>query len=136
MSLSTGELSTHRKRLRQLLDKIEKQAFCAAYSDPLIQGVASEVYRRCGKKTCKCSDDDASRHGPYKVIQVYEDKKQRQVSLKEEHNYLWQQAKNYQTQINTFLALKQSCSDLFDEIETLLQKRTLKWSEVSCKKKK
>ena len=135
MSLSTTELSSHRKRLRQLLDKIEKQAFVCAYADPLIQGVASEVYRRCGKKNCKCTNE-ADRHGPYLVIQVYEDKKQRQVSLKKEQKDLWQQAKNYQAQINTFLELKKTCSQLFAEVETILQKRLIKWGDPSCHKKK
>ncbi len=50
MTISSAELSNHRKCLRQLLDKIEKQAFCCAYPDSLIQGVASEVYRCCGKR--------------------------------------------------------------------------------------
>jgi len=135
MSLSSTELSNRRQRLRQLLDKIEKQAFSCAYPDPLVQGVASEVYRRCGKKNCKCTDE-ANRHGPYRIIQVYENKKQRQVALKAKQQHLWQQAKNYQTQINTFLALKKSCAELFDEVENILKKRTLKWSEASCQQKK
>lgn len=135
MTLSTIELSKHRKHLRQLLDKIEKQVFCCTYSDPLIQGVASEVYRRCGKQNCKCVNAD-DRHGPYRIIQIYENKKQRQVSLKAEQQHLWQQAKNYQTQLNNFLALKKTCSELFDEIESILQKRIVQWSEVSCHKKK
>lgn len=134
MKLSTNELSNHRKHLRQLLDKIEKQAFFCAYPDPLIQGVASEVYRRCGKKNCKCINE-ADRHGPYLVIQIYEDKKQRQVSLKKEQKDLWQQAKNYQSQMNSFLELKKSCYELFEEIEKIIQKRLVKWEEVSsCKK--
>lgn len=135
MELSTTELSNHRKRLRQLLEQIEKQAFCCAYNDPLIQGVASEVYRRCGKKNCKCVDD-ANRHGPYRVVQLYENKKQRQVSLKQEQQHLWQQVKNYQMQLNNFLALKKSCDELLEEVETILRKRTLKWSEATCQQKK
>ena len=135
MLLSTTELSNHRQRLHQLLDKIEKQVFFCAYADPLIQGVAGEVFRRCGKKNCKCVND-ADRHGPYLIVQVYEDKKQRQISLKKEQKNLWQQVKNYQSQINNLLELKKSCSALCDEIETILQKRLIKWADVSCKKKK
>jgi hypothetical protein len=133
MTLSNTELSNHRKRLRQLLDKIEKQAFFCAYSDPLVQGVASEVYRRCGKKNCKCVNK-ADQHGPYLVIQIYENKKQRQVSLRKEQKDLWQQTKNYQSQINSFLELKNNCAELFGEIEKIIQKRLIKW-EAPCKKK-
>jgi hypothetical protein len=135
MILSSTELSSHRQRLRKLLDKIEKQAFCCAYSDPLIQGVAGEVFRRCGKKNCKCIHD-ADRHGPYLIIQLYENKKQRQVALKKEQKELWQQAKNYQSQINNLLELKKTYSELLDEIETILKKRLVKWSDAVCEKKK
>ncbi len=57
----------------------------------------------------------------------------RGIERKQKH--LWQQAKNYQTQINNFLALKKTCSELFDEVKNILQKRIVKWSEVSWQKK-
>jgi hypothetical protein len=134
MSLTSEELSKQRQHLHQLLNKLEKQAFFSAHADPLIQGVASEVFRRCGKKNCKCVND-ADRHGPYLVIQIYEDKKQRQISLKKEQKHLWQQVKNYQTQINMLLELKKTCSMLIDEVENILQKRTVKWNTICYKKK-
>lgn len=125
MGLSNTEVSKYRKNLRQLLAKIEKRAFFCAYPDPLIQGVASEVFRRCGKKNCKCVND-ADRHGPYLVVQLYENKKQRQVSLKKEQKNLWQQVKNYQAQIQSFLELKKSCAELLAEVDEIIQKRLKK----------
>ena len=134
MSITSVEISGYRKRLRQLIDKIEKKAFHSTYLDPLLQGVASEVYRRCGKKNCKCVNED-NRHGPYLIIQIYENKKQRQISISEEKKHLWQQAKNYQSHLHDFLELKKMCAELINDVDGILQKRTIQWSEA-CKMKK
>jgi hypothetical protein len=90
--------------------------------------VASEVFRRCGKKGCKCVND-ADRHGPYLVIQLYENKKQHQVSVRKDQKQLWEQAKDYQTQLKSFLELKKSCQALLNEVETVLEKRVVKWEK-------
>lgn len=134
MSITNDEISRYRKRLRQLIDQIQKKAFHSTYPDSLIQGVASEVYRRCGKKNCRCVNED-NRHGPYLIIQIYENKKQRQISIKKEKKHLWKFAQNYQTQLHDFLELKKMCAELIDDVDAILQKRTIQWSEV-CKMKK
>jgi len=125
MTMSSTEISEHRKYLRELLDKIEKHVFFCAYADDLIQGVASEVFRRCGKKNCKCAND-AERHGPYLVVQLYENKKQRQVALRKEQKHLWQQVKNYQTQIDSLLELKKICAKLCDAVNNIIRLRLKK----------
>jgi hypothetical protein len=135
MLISNTHLSSHRRRLHELLKQLKQQAFFCAYADPLIQGVASETFRRCGKKNCKCVNA-ANKHGPYLVVQIYEDKKQRQVSLNRKQKALWEQVKNYQTQMQNLLALKKTCSILVEEIEKILQQRLVKWRDVSCQKKK
>ena len=127
MSLSTVELSKHKKCLHLLLDKIGQQAFHCAYVDPLIQGTPGEVFRTCGKKTCKCAKDPTNRHGPYLVIQCYQNKKQRQIALRQEQQNLWQQAKNYQQQIKALGLLKNSCDELIAEVEKIIQLRTEEW---------
>lgn len=134
MSITSEEISRYRKRLRDLMDQIQKKVFQSAYPDPLIQGVAGEVFRRCGKKNCKCVDED-NRHGPYRIIQLYENKKQRQISLNAEKKHLWQFAQNYQTQLHNFLELKSMCAELINDVDAILQKRTIQWSEA-CKMKK
>lgn len=127
MAMSTTALSAHRKQLRQLLDKIEKLSFQCAYTDPLVQGTPGEVFRTCGQKTCKCNTDPAQRHGPYLVIQIYQDKKQRQVALKQEQKEIWQRAKNYQKQMKTLLELKKSCTELTDMVRDILMNRVEKF---------
>lgn len=123
MRMSTTRLSSHRHRLRQLLDKIEKLSFQCAYADPLIQGTPGEVFRTCGQKNCKCATDSAERHGPYLVVQIYQNKKQRQVALRKDQKEIWQQAKNYQKQMKALLELKKICSELTDTIREILTER-------------
>lgn len=121
--ITINELSKHRQRLRQLLDAIDKLAYQCAFSDPLIQGTPGEVFRTCGQKNCKCASDPANRHGPYLVIQVYEDKKQRQVALKQEQKEVWQKAKNYQKQMKTLSTLKKTCAELTGTVREILNQR-------------
>lgn len=121
--MTTAELSKHRLRLRELIDTINELAFQCTYSDGLIQGTPGEVFRTCGKKNCKCVSDPNLRHGPYLVIQVYQDKKQRQISIKQERKAYWQKAKNYQKQIKTLAELKETCEQLTDTVRTILNQR-------------
>lgn len=126
MSMSREEVSNCRKRLKELLNKIEKLAFHCAYPDDLVQGVASEAFKRCGKKGCKCLEDISKRHGPYLIIQLYEDKKQRHVALRNEEKHLWQLVKNYQFQINSLSQLKKTCGELCSEVDRAIKKRLKK----------
>ncbi len=34
-------------------------------TDDMRRGSITEVYRRCGKETCRCADDSDAWHGPY-----------------------------------------------------------------------
>jgi hypothetical protein len=124
---STTKLSTHRQQLHQLLDKIEKLSFQCAYTDPLIQGTPGEVFRTCGRKNCKCATDSTQKHGPYLVVQIYQNKKQRQVAIRKDQKEIWQRAKNYQKQMKTLLQLKKTCSELTDVVEKILMSRIEKW---------
>lgn len=125
--ISTTKLSSHRKRLRELLDQIEKLSFKCAHSDPLIQGTPGEVFRTCGRKNCKCASDPLKRHGPYLVIQIYQNKKQRQVALKKDQKDLWQCAKHYQKQMQVLMELKKTCAELTQAVENILMERVKDW---------
>lgn len=125
--MSTTELSQHRKRLREKLDKIEHLSFRCAYPDPLIQGTPGEVLRSCGKQTCQCAKDPGKRHGPYLVIQVYQGKKQRQIALRKDQKEIWNKAKHYQEQMKMLLALKKHCLELTQIVDEILTKRVEEW---------
>ena len=123
MMMTSTELSKYRQHLHQLVEVINKLAFQCAFADPLIQGTPGEVFRTCGQRNCQCASDRAHRHGPYLVLQVYQNKKQRQIALKQEEKVLWQQAKNYQKQIHTLAQLKKTCAQLTDVVREVIQKR-------------
>ena len=121
--MTTTELSKYRQRLRTLINSIGKLAYHSAYSDPLIQGTPGKVFRTCGQKNCKCASDRTQRHGPYLVIQVYQEKKQRQIALKQEQKDLWIKAENYQKQMQTLAKLKETCEQLTDTVRNILKRR-------------
>lgn len=121
--ITSVELSKYRQHLRQLVEEIDKLAFQCAFPDPLIQGTPGEVFRTCGQKNCACAMDRAARHGPYLVLQVYQNKKQRQIALKQEEKALWLKAKNYQKQIHTLASLKKTCAQLTEVVRDVIQKR-------------
>lgn len=121
--MTSTELSNYRRRLKQLTDRINTLAFQCAYSDALIQGTPNEVFRTCGQKNCKCLSDPAKRHGPYLVIQTYQEKKQRQYAVRQDQKELWQKAKNYQKQMHTLSELKKTCLELTDTVHEIIKKR-------------
>ena len=133
MVLSKTEILTRQKRLHYLLKKITKRAFFCANTENLIQGVASKVFRRCGKEGCKCKNDN-ERHGPYFIVQLYENKRQRQVALRKEEQDLWQMVRNYQLQVDSLLQLKKTCAALCNEVNTIIKLRLKKMENLRCKK--
>lgn len=121
--ITSKELSKYRQRLKQLIESINKLAFQCAYSDALIQGTPNEVFRTCGQKNCQCLSDPSKRHGPYLVIQTYQEKKQRQIAVRQEQKEIWQKAKNYQKQMHTLSELKKTCSELSDTVHEIIKQR-------------
>lgn len=122
-SLTKSILSNYRKKILTLLKELEHPLTRSLYLDDLIKGVPGEVMRKCGKKNCACSNDPQKRHGPYKVISVYKNGRQKQISIKKSDEYLWDQAVNYQYQINSL----KKARELFNELESIsieiIQKR-------------
>jgi len=122
--LTKQTLSRYRQEFRRLQKEIDRLTSRCLFDDPLIQATPGEVYRTCGKKTCKCMQDKDKRHGPYLVIQVYRDGKQRQISLKKEQKDTWDKAKHYQFQIECLGKLKDSCKELQSLVAEVIEKRT------------
>lgn len=117
-------ISRYRQEMGRLINEIEKLSFRCLYEDSLIQGTPGTVYRTCGKASCKCMKSKEDRHGPYYVIQVYKDGKQRQISLTKNQKHLWDKAKNYQYQIQKLNELKERCHKLQELVNEVIEKRT------------
>lgn len=122
--LARNKISKYRQRLRELLKIIEKLTYYSAYPDPLIKGTPGEVYKKCGKKECKCNKNPKDRHGPYGVVQIYRKGKQRQIVLRKDQKEILEQAKNYQKQIKNLSELKKYCSQLEEEVRNIINQRT------------
>lgn len=123
VKLDKTKLSEYRSKMRRLIDAIEKRAFNFCENDPLVRGSAYEVFRRCGQEGCKCQDGDENRHGPYKVIQVFKDGKQRQISISKQKEHLWEKAKDWQLEMQRFSELKEACKILQSLCEEVLEER-------------
>lgn len=117
------QLSRYRQSIRKLVEKIDRLSSRCLFSDPLIHGTPAEVFRKCGRSGCKCGLDSKDRHGPYKVIQVKRDGKQRQVCLRRDQEELFELAKRYQFQIEKFSELKGTCDELQATILEIIEKR-------------
>jgi len=123
MAKSTNKLSKYRQRIHDLLGEIEKLSFYSAHADPLIKGTPVEVYRACGRSYCKCTQDAAFKHGPYRVVQIYKNGKQKQVSLKKTEDKLWERVCNYQNHMKSFSDLKSRMSDLENLVKEIIETR-------------
>lgn len=125
--LSPQTLSAYRKSIQQLVKRVERLATRCLFGDPLVHGSPAEVYRRCGRKGCKCAADPRHRHGPYQVIQVVRDGRSRQVCLRKNQGALFEQAKHYQYQLKKLSELKTVCQTLQDTIRTVIEQRTVEF---------
>jgi len=81
------------------------------------------VFRTCGKKTCKCAAHPDNRHGPYPVIQIFKNGKQKQVALKKDQRHLLQKAKRYQSQMKLVFELKAHMKDIESLVKEIIEHR-------------
>jgi hypothetical protein len=125
--MSKKIISGYRKKIRLLLNKIEHSSFSVAFTDPLIKGTPGKVYRKCGNPICKCAKNIEDRHGPYLVIQIRKDGKSKQIALRKNQRVIWQQAKNYQKQMDTINVFKKYCLDLEKIMREIIKQRTKKF---------
>jgi hypothetical protein len=127
--IAKKNLSEYRAEVFQLTQKLKKLACKAAYPDPLIKGTPGTVYRKCGYKHCKCAKSLEMRHGPYKVIQVYKDGKQRQIALRKDQGDVWERAKRYHQQMQYLAQIKNICKKLTNHFEQMINQRTEEWEK-------
>jgi hypothetical protein len=127
--ISKQQLARFRSEILEILDLIKAVSFKVVHSSPLIYATPGEVLRKCGKTSCACASDDNKRHGPYKVLQIYRDGKQRQVSLGKEASETWEQAKVYQHQIANLQEVKDLHGRLQDLLKKVVSMRTIEFEK-------
>lgn len=121
--MTAEQLSAYRKRIRVLVQQIDRLSSRCLFSDPLIRGTPVEVMRTCGKPTCKCMKDPKDRHGPYKMISVVREGKQRSIPLGKDKAELWPLVQRYQFQVEKLSELKKATSELADVVWKVIERR-------------
>ncbi len=124
--LSRAKVSAYRKLVLVRVEKIKQLALKAGYRDILFKGIPLEVFRKCGKERCRCIS--GHRHGPYKVIQVWEEKKSKQVTLKHTEEKYYELAKHYQFQMNNRKELVELLEQVKSEFDLIIEARCI-WNK-------
>ena len=123
-TVTKEELSRYRQRIHQLTEKLKILAMKAGYPDEIFAGVPCEVYRTCGKATCRCMNG-GERHGPYKVVQVWRDNRSRQVTLKKGEEIYFEKAQHYQTQQKNRQEVEAIGEEVVAAVDAMLERRTI-----------
>ena len=121
--MTAEQLSAYRKRIRVLVKQMDRLSSRCLFPDPLIRGTPVEVMRTCGKQSCKCMKDPKDRHGPYKVISVVRNGKQRPIALSKDKAELWALAQHYQFQVAKLSELKKTSAELWDVVWEVIERR-------------
>lgn len=124
-SLTRPLISRYRKEIGTRLRKMDYLSSRCLYPDPLIQGCPQKVLRRCGKKSCRCMKDPKDRHGPYRVISVVKDGRQRQIPLRAEEGRLWDLTDRYQHQMKQLYEFQRKAQEIREIILEVLEKRII-----------
>lgn len=127
MTITNAKLSKFRQRILELNKQIQHLSSRCLFIDPLIKGTPGQLYKRCGKSSCKCNTDPDGRHGPYKNIQIRINNKQKLIPLKKDDYHLWDLAKNYQYQIKKIKELEVAQQNLKDLVKAIVDERLVEF---------
>ena len=122
--LGKEALSLFRQQIAQLIEKLKGYSMRAGYPDLIFRGVPAQVYRTCGKATCRCMTE-GKKHGPYKVIQVWDKQRSRQVTLKKAEGHYYEKALRYQEQQGNRKRVVETQKQILEAIDKMLEKRTI-----------
>ncbi len=107
------------------MERLKEHYLSAGHSDLLFGGTPVEVYRRCGKPSCRCAKDDDYRHGPYQVVGVRVGDTVRQISLRKDEGDLFELAKHYQWQAHNRAQIVVLQQELLKKLDQMLEERTI-----------
>ncbi len=68
------------KKITSLNRERTKHISSLVHGKPMVHGLLHEVYRKCGKPSCKCAHGEE--HGPYPALSVNREGKQKIVMVK------------------------------------------------------
>ncbi len=118
------DLSQIRKKVEILNEARRKLTFRLLCGQPLIQGIAYKIFKKCGKKNCKCRKGQL--HGPYPVLSLYKDGKQKLIVIKKgEIAQIVQKAHRYRNHRRMLAMIGRANK----EINNLLEEARIKTTE-------
>ncbi|KPK02963.1 MAG: hypothetical protein AMK71_00370 [Nitrospira bacterium SG8_35_4] len=83
-----------RRKLSKLNEQRTRHIFSLVHGKTLTHGLLHRVYKKCGKKRCRCSRGEL--HGPYPAISVNKNGKQKIIMLKKNNTaHIQKGAKRY-----------------------------------------
>ncbi len=71
------QLNTLKKKREKLLKELCKM-------ENILQGTLVEAYLKCGKRNCRCADDERFKHGPKFYLFYKEEKKPKMLYIRKE----------------------------------------------------
>ncbi len=105
------------KTLSDLNQLRTKYIFSLLHGKSMIHGLPHLIYRKCGKKNCKCAK--GNRHGPYAALSINKNGKQRIAIIRNADTYpIMKEAKRYRYFQETLSKIRK----INREIDTLLEK--------------
>lgn len=81
MSKDIDNIKYYQKKLNRLNDLRTKHIFMLTHGKPMVHGMPLEVYRKCGKPNCRCSEGHP--HGPYDALSINRAGRQKIVIVKQ-----------------------------------------------------
>jgi hypothetical protein len=104
-----------KKKLSSLNDQRTQHIFSLVHGKSLIHGLPQTVYKKCGKKRCKCVNTP---HGPYPALSINKNGRQKTVLLKKsDMPHILKKAKRYRHFQQTLASIRK----INKEIDYLLQ---------------
>ena len=123
--VTAEQASRYRQEISHLIVKLKRLCLKAGHRDLLFKGTPIEVYRKCGKTQCRCAAGGESRHGPYQVIQIWDEGKQGQVSLKRSEGKYFEMAKHYQSQRQNRQKIIEIQREILERLEQMIETRCI-----------
>ena len=126
-ALSRQEVSRFRQEVVAELDRQRLLVLKAFHHDLVLGGIPAEVYRTCGKTNCRCMNG-GKKHGPYKVVQIWKDKRSKQLTLNKAEGHYFELAQHYVYQKQNRKKIVRSQIRLLKLVDQMLKRRTI-WTK-------
>lgn len=120
-----NKVSAYRQNISRLVEQLKRCYLKAGYGDLIFKGTPIEVFRTCGKKSCKCHSGKEHRHGPYQAIQTRLDGKQKQILLKQNESHFFDMARHYQFQTQNKKRITALQKEITENLTLMLKARTI-----------